>query len=48
MFKNLKAKWLDDVYMLDIERPNKWVERLGFIKLFFQAKSVRKLFNKAK
>jgi len=46
MFKRLKEKWKNDIYMLDIERPNKAVERWNIIKLFFHARTCRKLFKK--
>jgi len=49
MFNKLKQKWREDIYMLDIEKPNKAVEeKWGFIKLFFEARLVRKLFKSDK
>ena len=45
MFKRLKEKWKNDVYtyITDIERPNKNVESWNIVKLFFHARTCRKL-----
>ena len=47
MFNKLKQKWREDIYMLEtIERPNRAVDKdWGFIKLFFHARTVRKLLK---